>query len=168
MKMYGFTPILHQMDPDQYNYLHSIKKEACMIICYRPVGVLHCDVKSRQDIPAFFSTSDVAGWIDIYNGYEDVIKGLDGVDRIIVLFYFHLSKSYSLLQKRRRTGELKGVFSLRSPDRPNAIGLSVLKLKGLAGTRIFVEGLDMVDGTPILDIRPIGSGAGKASHLESD
>ncbi|RLB01130.1 MAG: tRNA (N6-threonylcarbamoyladenosine(37)-N6)-methyltransferase TrmO [Deltaproteobacteria bacterium] len=165
--MYGYNAYPPSRGPDQYNYLHSIKKEACMIICYRPIGVLHCDIGSRKDIPAFFSTSDVAGWIDFYNGYEDVIRGLDGVDRIIVLFYFHLSKSYSLLQKRRRTGELKGVFSLRSPDRPNAIGLSVLKLKGLTGSRIFVEGLDMVDGSPILDIWPIRSDPGKVSHLES-
>ncbi len=126
-----------------------------MKICYRPIGVLHCGLKSRKEIPSFFSSSKLTGWIDIYGDYIDGLRGLEAVDRIIVLFYFHRSTSYTLLQHRRKTGELRGVFSLCSPDRPNRIGLSVLSLKSLDRSRIFVEGLDMVDGTPILDIRPL-------------
>jgi tRNA (Thr-GGU) A37 N-methylase len=72
----------------------------------------------------------------------------------MVIFHFHRAQGYSLMQKRRGVGELRGVFSLCSPNRPNAIGMSILRLIKREGTMLHVENVDMLDGTPILDIKP--------------
>lgn len=82
------------------------------------------------------------------------MNGLEELDHIVVIFHFHLSKSYTLLQRRRGYGRLQGVFSLCSPMRPNPIGMSVLRLTKVDPPLLYVENVDMIDGTPVLDIKP--------------
>jgi tRNA-Thr(GGU) m(6)t(6)A37 methyltransferase TsaA len=89
--------------------------------------------------------------------YVEGLAGLEEYDRIVVLFHFHRSEGFTLKQKRRGEGELKGVFSLCSPNRPNAIGMSILRLIRVEGNTLFVDNVDLLDGTPILDIKPYKS-----------
>jgi tRNA-Thr(GGU) m(6)t(6)A37 methyltransferase TsaA len=84
------------------------------------------------------------------------LKGLEGEPRILVLFAFHLSEGWDLLQHPRgdTTRERRGVFALRSPRRPNPLGAAEVDLLALDGNTLVVRGLDAVDGTPVLDIKP--------------
>jgi len=125
-----------------------------MKICYEPIGILHCEVQTRDRIPKFYTNSDIKGWIEIYDPFVEGLMGIEKYDKILVLFHFHLSGRYTLIQSRREHGEVRGVFSLRSPLRPNPIGLSILKLNKIKGNLLYVDNVDMLDSTPILDIKP--------------
>jgi tRNA-Thr(GGU) m(6)t(6)A37 methyltransferase TsaA len=87
--------------------------------------------------------------------YTPGLKGLEVGDRIMVVFYFHKSQGYQLLQHRRGdpSRPLRGVFDLHSPDRPNPIGVRVVDLVHIEGEILEVAGLDALNGTPVLDIK---------------
>jgi tRNA-Thr(GGU) m(6)t(6)A37 methyltransferase TsaA len=125
-----------------------------MKISFEPIGIMHCDLKTLADVPFFYEDSSAKGIIEIYEPYVEGLIGLEEIENIVVLFHFHLSKGYELMQRKKGHGELKGVFRLCSPRRPNPIGMSVLKLTKVASPLLYVEHVDMVDGTPILDIKP--------------
>lgn len=123
------------------------------IIC-EPVGIVHSPIKDVRDAPKFFTVSDIKGTIELYPEFIQGLKYIEREERIIVLFHFHLSSGYELIQRKDATGEWKGVFALCSPNRPNPIGMSVLRLEKVEGNILFVANLDMVDETPVLDIKP--------------
>jgi tRNA (adenine37-N6)-methyltransferase len=125
-----------------------------MSIIYEPVGIVHSPIKEAKDAPRFFTISDIKGTIEIYPQYAEGLKYLEREESILVLFHFHLSEGYELMQKKCTTGEPKGVFTLCSPRRPNPIGMSVLRLEKVEGNILHVANLDMVDETPVLDIKP--------------
>jgi len=122
-------------------------------ICFEPIGVMHCELRKPEDAPRFYAISDVKGTIEIYEPFLEGLDALSEYENIVVLFHFHLSKGYELKQKGP-SGRIKGVFSLCSPMRPNAIGMSILKLDRIELPYLFVDHVDLVDGTPILDIKP--------------
>jgi tRNA-Thr(GGU) m(6)t(6)A37 methyltransferase TsaA len=114
---------------------------------------MHCGIKDPAVAPRFYLASEERGSIEIYEPY---IQGLDAVSEyeyIVVIFHFHLSQGYELMQTSP-AGREKGVFSLCSPMRPNSIGMSILKLLSVDPPFLHVENVDLVDGTPILDIKP--------------
>lgn len=122
---------------------------------------MHCPLDDPKDAPRFYTESEVDGVIEIYPEFAEGIANLEEYERIVVLFHFHRSKGYDLLQKRQGVGELRGVFSLCSPNRPNPIGMSILRLVGVEGNLLRVTNVDMLDGTPILDIKPYKPEDGK-------
>ena len=127
-----------------------------MKVTMRPVGFVR--TKARQ-IPKHFSISRVEGELVIYEAYGDGLEGVSPGDRIVVLFWFHKSEKFSpayLKQYPRgdRRRRKRGVFNLCSPVRPNAIGLSIVHVLEKKGTTLRVRGIDMLDGTPILDLKP--------------
>lgn len=124
-----------------------------MKVCYETIGEMHCEVKDPARAPRFYTASAVKGIIEIYEPFLEGMDSLGEYEQIVVIFHFHLSKGYVLKQKSP-TGRTKGVFSLCSPMRPNAIGMSVLKLVKVEPPFLHVEHVDLVDGTPILDIKP--------------
>lgn len=124
-----------------------------MKIVYEPIGVMHCELKKPEDAPRFYAISDIKGAIEIYEPFLEGLDALSEYEHIVVLFHFHLSKGYTLRQKGP-AGRVKGVFSLCSPMRPNPIGMSILKLDRIELPHLFVDHVDLVDGTPILDIKP--------------
>ncbi|HPS94938.1 MAG TPA: tRNA (N6-threonylcarbamoyladenosine(37)-N6)-methyltransferase TrmO [Deltaproteobacteria bacterium] len=124
-----------------------------MEICYTPIGVMHCELKKPADAPRFYTISDVRGTIEIFPPYLEGLDCISEYERIVVLFHFHLSTGYTLTQKGA-SGRVKGVFSLCSPMRPNPIGLSILKLERVELHCLHVGAIDLLDGTPILDIKP--------------
>ena len=127
-----------------------------MQFSFKPIGTLHTQAANAQ-IPRHWSVSDVPGFIDIDAQY---CAGLDDIapgDQIVVLFAFHQSPPFSaakLKQTPPHKSGPRGVFSICSPVRPNPIGLSVLEVLSISDTRIAVKGIDMFDGTPVLDIKP--------------
>ncbi len=111
-----------------------------------------------QTVPRHYSVSDVSGVIEIDPRYELGLRDIASGQKIVVLFAFHKSPPFSpelLLQAPpHKGGQQFGVFSICSPKRPNPIGMSVLEVLGREGAAIAVKGLDMLDGTPVLDIKP--------------
>ncbi len=125
-----------------------------MKVVMKPIGVFHTD---ETKIPRHWSVSDVVGTIEIDKIYENGLKGIAAGQKIIVLFHFHKSSPFdptSLVQTPPHRQKPMGVFSICSPFRPNPIGLSVLTVLDIEQNIITVKNADMIDGTPILDIKP--------------
>ena len=109
------------------------------------------------EIPRHWTVSDLEGDLELLPLYEAGLTDITPGERIIVLFVFDRSAPFTpdlLKQETRHSKQIKGVFSICSPKRPNPIGLSVLDVLAVDGCRVRVRGLDMFDGTPILDIKP--------------
>ena len=130
-----------------------------MEIKFKPIGIVHSPFKKKDDIqiekyahPRGFD--DVNGELEIFKEYEDGLKDIEGFSQIVVLFVFHKSEGYKLLTYPLLENTLRGVFSTRSPNRPNAIGMTIVNLIEKKGNILKVKGIDMTEGTPILDIKP--------------
>ncbi len=121
----------------------------------RPIGTIHTDA---QEVPRHWTVSDLEGTLEIDTEYLEGLKDIEPGQRIVVIFHFHKSPPFdsSLLVQTppHRQGERIGVFSICSPRRPNPIGFSVFEVLDAQGTSIRVRGVDTLDGTPILDIKP--------------
>jgi tRNA-Thr(GGU) m(6)t(6)A37 methyltransferase TsaA len=110
-----------------------------------------------REVPRHWSRSDVEGRLVIDKKYQNGLTDIKPGQRIVVIFYFHRSPVFSpdfLKQKPPHDTKTKGVFSICSPVRPNPLGLSVLEVLSIKDNQIAVKGIDMIDGTPILDIKP--------------
>jgi tRNA-Thr(GGU) m(6)t(6)A37 methyltransferase TsaA len=124
-------------------------------ITYNPIGIIHSpfkDIKGMPIQPA--GAKGIAGTIEIKPEYIDGLQDIEGFSHIILIYHFHLSKGYSLKVKPFLDETLRGVFATRAPRRPNPIGISVVKLVKVEGTILHIEDIDIVDGTPLLDIKP--------------
>ena len=120
----------------------------------KPIGVIHTPFRNKADVPAQYSRSEILGRIEVFKEYASGLSDIDGFSHIIVIFRFHKSRGYRLKLKPRRDNRERGLFTTRAPRRPNQLGLSVLKLLHHRGNILKVEGVDMLDGTPLLDIKP--------------
>jgi len=121
----------------------------------KPIGVIHSPFREPKDIPIQSSAArDIEGTVEVYEEYMEGLKDLDGFSHIILIYYFHLSKRYSLKVKPFMDDNLRGVFSTRAPSRPNNIGLSIVRLIKIEGNILYIKDVDVVDGTPLLDIKP--------------
>jgi tRNA-Thr(GGU) m(6)t(6)A37 methyltransferase TsaA len=130
-----------------------------MEIRFRPIGVVHSPFKAREDIPRYRcfepqGYNDVQGELEIFKEFEGGLQDIDGFTHIILLFAFHKSEIRALTAHPPYDGRKRGVFSTRSPHRPNPLGATVLKLIRREGNVLKVLGVDMIEGTPILDIKP--------------
>lgn len=123
------------------------------IIC-KPIGFIRSPYIDNRPIPKQSIYSDgVYATIEILDEYIEGMSSIKTDSYGIVLFYFHKVQECTL-KVQRQTGEKIGIFSTRSPHRPNKIGLSIVKFIKIDGNKIEFEGVDMLDGTPILDIKP--------------
>ncbi|HEY3363099.1 MAG TPA: tRNA (N6-threonylcarbamoyladenosine(37)-N6)-methyltransferase TrmO [Methanosarcina sp.] len=86
--------------------------------------------------------------------FTDGLYRIEDFEKLYILFYFSKSKEYELIHRRRYDGEISGVFASRSPHRPNGIGLTIVEFLRVEGNVLYVKGLDAINGTPILDIKP--------------
>ncbi len=123
-------------------------------ICYRPIGLVHSKFKDNNKVPIQSIFSKDEGVIEIYPEFLEGLKDLDGFSHIYLIYHFHLSKGFSLKVTPFLNNAEKGVFSTRAPKRPNNIGLSILKIKKIEDNRIYVLDIDVIDKTPVLDIKP--------------
>ncbi len=122
-------------------------------ICFSPVGYVRSNIKGKKDPEYFKGTESI---IEILPEYEEALDGLEEVDSIIVLFFFHKSYDHPLKVHPRgdMTRPLRGVFASHSPERPNLIGVTRCSVIGIKGLFITVRDLDTIDGTPVLDLKP--------------
>lgn len=124
-------------------------------ITYRPIGVIHTPFKEPKGTPIQpTGAKDIEGTIQIDPEYREGLKDLEGFSHIILLYHFHLAEGYSLQVKPYLDNEVRGMFATRIPGRPNPIGLSIVRLAGVEGCTLHIRDVDIVDGTPLLDIKP--------------
>lgn len=119
------------------------------------IGVLHGDIKDRSEAPKNFNESNRVGTLEIYPQYHEALDGISAGETIVVLFWLHQADRNFLKVYPRgdRSRGLRGVFSTRSPVRPNPIAISELKVLAIHKGQLEVSGLDILDGTPIIDIK---------------
>jgi L-fuculose-phosphate aldolase len=119
------------------------------------IGMLHGDIKSREDAPKNFDESERVGTLEIYPEFLDGLDGIVPGQTIVVLFWLHKATRDNLKVYPRgdKSRGLRGVFATRSPVRPNPIAISELEVLAVNGNRLEVSGLDILDGTPIVDIK---------------
>ena len=126
-----------------------------MSIEMQPIGYVSTEATT---VPRYWTESDVEGDLVIDESYVEGLREIKPGQHIYVIFQFHKSPEFSSqflrINPPRHNRREMGVFSTHSPVRPNPIGLSVLEVLGVDGHVIHVKGLDMLDGTPVLDIKP--------------
>ncbi len=133
------------------NYVKKMAEK----ITYSPVGIIHSEYRQREGVPIQGALSkDSHGKVEVFPEYEKGLKDLEGFSHIILVYHFHLSKGFSLSGRPFLENKEHGVFAIRSPKRPNPIGVSVVKLEKVSGRVLHVSEVDIVDGTPLLDIKP--------------
>jgi len=124
-------------------------------ICFKPIGIMHSPFKSLKGVPIQPSVSEDKGLIEIFPQYKLALKDLDKFGFIICIFHFDMVKLPIPLQSKPfLDDEEHGVFAIRTPFRPNPIGFSILKLTQIIEHELHVENVDILDNTPILDIKP--------------
>ena len=119
------------------------------------IGVVHNDIRSLGEAPKGYDESDRTGYLEIFPQYREGLEGIETGQTIMVLFWLHESSRNILKVHPRgeRDNPKRGVFSTRSPMRPNPIGVSELEVLDIDATRLRVKGLDVLDRTPIIDIK---------------
>ncbi len=124
-------------------------------ILYKPIGIIHTPFKEAKGVPKQpIAGKDVEGAIEMRPEYIGGLKDLEGFSHIILIYHFHLSVGYSLHVKPFMHNKFRGVFATRAPKRPNPIGMSIVRLIKVEGGTIYFKNVDIIDGTPLLDIKP--------------
>lgn len=124
-------------------------------IPFTPIGVIHSPFSDPAGMPIQPSgAGGREGFIDIDPSFSDGLSDLEGFERIILLYVFHQCQGYSLRVTPYLDTTERGLFSTRAPRRPNPIGLSVVRIASIKENRISIVDVDILDGTPLLDIKP--------------
>ena len=120
----------------------------------KPIGLIRTPFKDKKGVPIQPFKSKAIGRIEVYKQYQLGLQDIDGFSHLILIFKFHKSKGCKLLVKPFLDNKIHGLFSTRAPRRPNQIGISVVKLLNKKGNILRVKGIDVIDKTPLLDIKP--------------
>lgn len=122
---------------------------------HHPIGVIHSPFQTPEGTPIQSTAAKgVKGKVEVFPQFSDGLADLDGFSHIILLYHFHLAKKFSLRVKPYLDDELHGLFATRTPSRPNPIGISVVRLMKIKNKTLYVQDIDVVDKTPLLDIKP--------------
>ena len=121
----------------------------------QPIGYVRSPYKDTQEVPKGLGTKHEAeGFLEILGDFEPGLTDIEGFSHLIVIWAFDRSEGFSLVGTPPSDDRAHGVFATRSPRRPNPIGLTVVELLSREGPVLHVRGIDMLDGTPILDVKP--------------
>jgi len=121
----------------------------------RPIGYVHSPYSETSQVPRGLDAKhDAEGELEILSEFEAGLTDIEGLSHLIVLWVFDRSEGFELMGKPPCDDRPHGVFATRSPRRPNPIALTVVELLSREGNKLRVRGVDMLDGTPILDIKP--------------
>ncbi len=126
-----------------------------LTIDYRPIGVIHSPFQDISGIPIQpTGAAGVQGHVEILPELTEGLKDLDGFSHVILLYHFHRVQEMKLTVTPFMDSVPRGVFSTRAPKRPNPIGLSVVRLLRVEANVLHIENVDVIDGTPLLDVKP--------------
>ena len=120
-----------------------------------PIGTIHTPYTEHADIPIQGRfKSGVEGWVELDPAFQEGLRGLEGFSHAILLYHFHGSQRTETQGRPFLERQSHGIFAIRSPHRPNHIGLSVVAIERIEGRRLYFSHVDALDGTPLLDIKP--------------
>lgn len=125
-----------------------------MDINMRPIGLIHTPFTAKDQTPIQSSRSQAVGSVEVYPEFEEGLLDIERFSYIYLLYVFHHSSGFSLKIKPFLDNQEHGLFSTRFPYRPNPLGISVVQLLKREGNNLSVKGVDMLDHTPLLDIKP--------------
>lgn len=143
-------------------------------ICYRPIGIIHSPFTDLKEMPIQpTGAASAPGTAEILPEFVSGLKDLEGFSHVILLYHLHRVDNTDLTVMPFLGGERRGVFATRAPTRPNPIGLSIVELVRIEGNRLCLGNVDILDGTPLLDIKPYVPGfdrpeKAKAGWLEDE
>jgi tRNA-Thr(GGU) m(6)t(6)A37 methyltransferase TsaA len=120
----------------------------------KSIGVIHSPFTEKMQTPIQPTLSQAVGQVEVFPEFADGLQDLEGFSHIILLYVFHQSDGYTLQVKPFLDDQLRGLFATRYPRRPNPIGLSVVQLLARRDNILEIEGVDVMEGTPLLDIKP--------------
>jgi len=126
--------------------------EQCIM---RPIGIIRTPYKEPKDIPiqGIFK-QEVQGYLELKQQYREGLQDLEKFSHAILLYFFHRSQQEDVVSQPFLEKKAHGIFSIRSPHRPNHIGLSIVKIDRIEGNKLYFNEVDMLDETPLLDIKP--------------
>ncbi len=126
-----------------------------MRIEYRPIGIVHSPFARTEGMPIQpAGAAGVRGTVEIFEEFRAGLKDLQGFSHVILVYHLHRSKGFTLHVVPFLDSRPRGVFATRAPRRPNPIGISVVRLRRVRGRTMYIEDLDILDGTPLLDVKP--------------
>jgi tRNA (adenine37-N6)-methyltransferase len=125
-----------------------------MEFIFKPIGVIRSPFTEKDKTPIQASRSQAVGQVEVYPEFADGLKDIEALSHIYLLYAFHKSQGYQLQVKPFLDDIEHGIFATRYPYRPNPLGFSVVRLLSREGNILTVEGVDVLDGTPLLDIKP--------------
>ncbi len=126
-----------------------------MDILYRSIGIIRSPFTSVESMPVQpVSDQSARGVVEINSAYQEGLKDLEGFSHLILIYHFHKARAPSLTVTPFLDTQARGLFATRAPSRPNPIGLSIVELLTVEGNRLSVAKLDILDGTPLLDVKP--------------
>lgn len=124
-------------------------------ISLTPVGTIRSPYTEPKDMPIQGRfRDDVEGWVELKEEYVPGLKDLEGFSHLILIYYFHRSEVEEVQGRPFLEEETRGIFAIRSPHRPNHLGFSIVRLQRIEGNRVYFTEVDMIDRTPLLDIKP--------------
>jgi tRNA-Thr(GGU) m(6)t(6)A37 methyltransferase TsaA len=124
-------------------------------IKYKAIGVIHSPFKEPKGTPIQpTGAKGIYGTVEVFPEYAEGLKDIEGFSHIILIYHFHLSKKVLLKVKPYMDKVAHGVFAMRGPSRPNPIGISIVQFVSIEGNTLHIQDIDIVDGTPLLDIKP--------------
>ncbi len=126
-----------------------------MKIEYRPIGIIHSPFTQPEGMPIQPAGAvGIRGTVEIFEEFRAGLKDLQGFSHVILVYHLHRSEGFKLHVVPFLDSRPRGVFATRAPRRPNPIGISVVRLRRVRGGTMYIENLDILDGTPLLDVKP--------------
>lgn len=124
-------------------------------ISYKPIGIIHSEhtLAEKTPIQSVYAKG-CKGKVEVFEEFASGLSDLEGFSHIYLLYHFHQAPPVKLRVKPFLQDVERGIFAIRGPGRPNAIGLSIVELTGLENNILHVDGMDILEGTPLLDIKP--------------
>lgn len=123
-------------------------------VALQQIGTIHSPYTEESGMPIQGAFSESMGVVELDPEYEDGLLDLEGFSHVVLLYQFHAAADYDLQTQPFMEDQVHGVFATRAPRRPNPIGMSVVELENVSGTSLFVSGIDVLDETPLLDVKP--------------
>lgn len=143
------------MEVHQKDFILELKKRFMEPIQYTPIGVIHSPFTEVTGMPIQpAGAAGVCGTVVVAPAYCDGLKDLDGFSHLVLVYHFHKAKGYRLQVTPFLDNTPRGVFATRAPKRPNPVGISVVKLLKVEKCILYIEDVDILDGTPLIDIKP--------------
>ncbi|MDG6250994.1 tRNA (N6-threonylcarbamoyladenosine(37)-N6)-methyltransferase TrmO [Methanocalculus sp.] len=126
-----------------------------MEICYHPIGLIHSEFTNQEETPIQGIFNESIGKVEVFPEYAEGLQEIESFSHLILLYHFHRAQGGPLLQRPFLDVEkARGIFAIRHFNRPNPLGISIVRLLAVEGNILTIKGVDILDKTPLIDIKP--------------